>query len=212
MTDLSQLVQGTDEWRIARCGSLGASHVPRALAKTKTGWGASRTALIAELACEQLTGKPWEYYQTLDMRNGTEREPIALANYIFQFGCTVTQVGLIPHPRIKGTHASPDGLVSDDGLVEIKCPNQGTHWENLGGAAIANRLQPVWQMACTGRKWCDLISFHPDFPVEMQMVVQRIARDDDEIAKVEREVEGFLLELESQLAFRRSRYMVSEAA
>ena len=203
-----ELVQGTDQWRQARCGSLGASSLGDALARTKTGWGASRANVMARLTIERLTGVPQDGYQSQAMLTGIAREPEARAAYQFEKGVLVKQVGLIKHPSIAGTHASPDGEVADDGLIEIKAPNASTHLDTLLGAPIPQRYayQIAWQLGCTGRSWCDFTSYHPDFPEAMQLHVTRVYRDDKLIADLEAQVREFLAELDAKIAVLASRY------
>lgn len=194
--------QGTLEWRLARCGSLGASRVADALAKTRSGWGASRANLMAELIAERLTGVPAENYTNAAMQWGTVTEPDARAAYEFRQDVDVTLVGLVRHPMIRMTHASPDGLVGDDGLLEVKCPNTATHIETLLGASVSGKYvtQIQWQMACTGRAWCDFVSYDPRLPEEHRLFVKRIPRDEKMIGELEREVETFLAEVDHKLA------------
>lgn len=197
-----ELIQGSEEWRLARCGSLGASGLHEALAKTKTGWGAGRANLMASLIVERLTGQPSETYCNASMQWGTETEPQARAAYSFFTGNEVKQVGLIKHPVIEWTHASPDGLVGEDGLIEIKCPNTATHINYLLGCGIDKkyRLQMDWQMICTGRKWCDFVSFDPRLPVELQMKIERVERPaKSECERLEEEVNDFLFETQEKL-------------
>jgi putative phage-type endonuclease len=196
------LIQGSEEWRQARCGSLGASRVADALAKTKSGWGASRANLMAELIAERLTGVPAESFTNAAMQWGTVTEPDARAAYEFRHDVDVTQVGLVRHPAIAMTHASPDGMVGEDGLVEIKCPNTATHIETLLGASVPGKYvtQIQWQMACTGRAWCDFVSFDPRLPEEHRLFVHRIPRDEKFIGELERDVETFLAEVDHKLA------------
>jgi hypothetical protein len=113
----------------------------------------------------------------------------------------VEETGFVLHPTISMAGASPDGLIGDDGLVEIKCPNTATHIDTLlsDGAPSKYVTQMQWQMACTGRKWCDFVSFDPRMPEEMQMFVLRVERNDDFITELEREVEKFLVELEYKI-------------
>lgn len=196
------LLQGTDEWRLARAGSLGASQLAEALARTKTGWGASRANVMAQLLVERLTGKPTEGYVNAAMQWGTATEPDARAEYEFQKDVEVVQVGLIRHPKIKGTHASPDGLVGADGLVEFKCPMTATHLETLLYATVPGKYihQCMWQMACLpDRKWCDFVSFDPRLPQRMRMFCRRIERDDIAISQLEAQVQDFLWELDNKI-------------
>lgn len=202
MTDTALLLQGTDEWRAARAGSLGASQIADALARTKSGWGASRGNLMAQLLVERLTGAPTVGFVSAAMQWGTEKEPDARAEYEFQKDVEVAQLGLVRHPKIKGTHASPDGLVGADGLVEIKCPLSATHLETLLYDTVPGKYttQCMWQMACLpDRKWCDFVSFDPRLPQRMRMFCRRIERDDIAISQLEAQVQDFLQELENKI-------------
>lgn len=194
--------QGSAEWRAARAGSLGASQVHDALAKTKSGWGASRENLLAELVLGRLLGDTPAGYTSDAMRWGTETEPQARAAYALQSGVEVVEVGLVQHPFIPNTHASPDGLVGDDGLIEIKCPNSATHLDTLLNGTIAPRYvtQVQWQLACTGRAWCDFVSFDPRFPEDMQIWVHRIEADPMRIVGLEVDISAFLHEVDQRLA------------
>ena len=208
MTDL----QRTDEWFAASCGKVTASRVADALAKTKTGWGASRANYAAQLICERLTGVQSEGFQNDAMRFGTENEPFARAAYEFHTDETVELVGFIDHPRIAMSGASPDGLVSTDGLIEIKVPNTATHIDTLLSQTIPQKyeLQMAWQMACTGRQWCDYVSFDPRLPEEMRLFVKRFQRDDAQIKSLEADIEVFLGEIDDTL--KRLRQQYAEAA
>jgi len=209
MTD-ADLIQGSPEWRLARCGSLGASRIAEALAKIKTGWGASRANVMADLTVERLTGVPVEGYCNSAMQWGVEQEPAARAAYEFQYDREVAEIGLIRHPRIKGAHCSPDGLVGADGMIEIKCPMSATHIATLVGETIDGKYltQIQWQLACSGRAWCDYVSFDPRMPAEMQLYVQRVRRDERAIADLERDVAQFLGEIDRQVAALMAKYRV----
>jgi len=195
------LVQGTPEWRQARVGSLGASRVHEAIARTRNGWAASRASVLGDIVAERLTGVPAEIYVTEAMRRGQALEPDARAAYAFQRDVDVELVGLVRHPRIAGTHASPDGLVADCGLVEIKCPNTVAHISTLLTGTIPDRYetQAMWQMACTGRVWCDLVSYDGRLPEPLRLNVTRIERDDARIGELEAMVEEFLAEVDATL-------------
>jgi hypothetical protein len=208
------LIQGSPEWLAARAGSLGASSIADALAKTKTGWGASRANLKARIATERLTGKPVETFSNSAMQRGNDLEPQARDFYSFHTGYDVAEVGIVLHPSIKHSHCSPDGLCGDDGMVEIKCCGAARHIELLDEGAVEDRYikQCFWQMACTGRRWVDLAYFHPDFPHEMQLVIHRIERDEAVIAALESDVLAFLNEVADTVASLTTRYKMKEAA
>jgi putative phage-type endonuclease len=195
------LAQGTDEWLRARLGKVTASRVADVIAKTKTGYSASRANYAAQLIAERLTGVPQESYTNAAMAWGTEKEPEARSLYAFQTGVDVEEVGFIPHPSIAMSGASPDGLVGDAGLIEIKCPNTATHIETLTGQIVPAKYitQMLWQMACTGRQWCDFVSYDPRMPPSMQLFVKRVERDDEKIAELEEEVRRFLAEIDEKI-------------
>lgn len=202
MMDAVSLIQGSEEWLRARCGKVTASRVADVIARTRTGWGASRKNYLAELIAERLTGVPAATYTNAAMQWGSDTEPQARAAYEFFTDATVIEVGLVPHPTIAMAAASPDGLVGDDGLVEIKCPNTSTHIETLLTKSIADKyqVQMLWQLACTGRQWCDFVSFDPRMPEHLRMFVKRVERDEKRIAELEYQVVMFLAEVDDTLA------------
>lgn len=206
--------QGTDAWFAARLGKVTASRVADLTARTKTGWGASRANYMAELLIERLTGAKAESYVSPAMQWGLDHEAEARAAYEFMRDCTVDPGSYFDHPRIPMAGASPDGLIGAEGLVEIKCPNSATHIETLQGASVPSKYfaQIQWQLACTGRAWCDWVSFDPRMPASMRLFVERIDRDAVAIAAFEKYVTEFLAELDGKLTALTSRYMQKEAA
>ena len=207
--------QRTPEWFEQRTGRVTASCIAKVMAKLKSGDpGADRTNYAAQLVTERLTGLPTESYTNAAMQWGTDNEPQARAMYAFQIGEEVVETGFEPHPTIDMAGASPDGLVGSAGLVEIKCPNSATHIATLRGASIERRylLQMQFQMACTGREWCDFASFDPRLPEEMQLHVQRVDRDDALIGEIEAEVVKFLAEVDATVADLRARYLAEAMA
>lgn len=191
--------QGTEEWLQQRVGKATASRLADALARTKTGWGAGRDAYMAELVTERLTGNPYPQFISGDMKRGTELEPMARAAYEIRRKAMVFQTGLVDHPKIPMFGASPDGLVDDDGLLEIKCPASHTHIKYLRTRVIPGEYQKqmIGQMACTGRKWCDWMSFDDRLPEPLQLVIVRFEPDPKLIAEVEKEVVEFLAEVDA---------------
>ena len=206
--------QRTDEWFAARLGKATASRMGDLMAKTKAGYGASRSNYLAELAIERLTGRPTERFTTAAMAAGTEREPDGRSAYELDLNVMVEEIGFIGHPEIADSGASPDGLVDDAGAIEIKCPQQAAHFETLLTASVPEKYvkQIQWVLACSGRRWCDYVSFNPDFPPAMRLFVKRIERDDVMIADMEREVVAFLAELDAKVAALQSRYGVTAEA
>lgn len=200
--------QRSEAWFNERLGKVTASRVADIVAKTKSGYSTSRANYMAELVAERLTGKKGDSFSSTAMQWGTDQEPNARAAYESARGVLVQETGFVPHPIISDAGASPDGLVGDDGLIEIKCPYTATHLDFLIGEAIPEKyiIQMQWQMACTGRKWCDFASYDPRMPEVMQMKVKRVDRDVSLIANLEEEVIKFLLELKTKITTLTSRY------
>ena len=189
--------QRTPEWYAARVGKVTASRVADLMAKTKTGYGASRGNYMAELLCERLTGEQAERFTNAEMQRGTDLEPQARAAYAFIHSVQVNECGFVAHPVISAFGASPDGLIGDIGLVKIKCPNTATHVDYLLSQTVPGKYETQMQaqMACTGRAWCDFVSFDPRLPDDLQLFVKRVHRDKEAIATMEKEIETFLAEL-----------------
>lgn len=194
-------VQRTDEWFAERCGKATASRIADVIAQTKTGWGASRYNYRAELVAERLTGIPQGGYQNAAMMWGVEHEDEAVSVYGIEHDALCEEVGFVPHPSIPMSGASPDRLVGEDGLLEVKCPNTATHIETLLTGKVADKyiVQMQWQLACTGRQWCDFASYDPRMPADLSLWVKRIERDDGRIGDLERAVEAFLSEVDEKV-------------
>lgn len=195
------IVQGSPEWFAERLGKVTASRVADVVARTKSGWGASRANYMGQLVAERLTGVAADTYTNAAMQWGTDNEAYARSAYEFYQDSAVEEAGFVEHPTIAMSGASPDGFVGDDGLVEIKCPNISTHIDTLLGGSVADKyvVQMLWQMACTGRAWCDFVSFDPRMPEEHRLFVRRIPRDAERIAELEKEVRIFLAEVEGKI-------------
>lgn len=200
--------QRTNEWYLERLGKVTASKIADVIARTKTGFSASRDNYKAQLVTEILTGVPYEGYRSAAMLDGIEREPIARGKYADRIFESVTETGFVVHPTIPRSGASPDGLVGDDGLVEIKCPLTATHIGYLmdDGAPSKYIPQMQWQMACTGRKWCDFVSFDDRLPENMQLYVTRVERDDVYIVTLEEQVRRFLEEVDQTVEALKGKY------
>ena len=192
--------QRTDEWFAARIGKVTASRVADVIAKTKSGYGAGRANYLADLVVERLTGQKAQGFSNAAMEWGTQTEPQARAAYSAKTGILVEEVGFIDHPTVAMSGASPDGF-AEEGLIEVKCPNTATHLEYVLAELppLKYFTQMQWQMACTGRPWCDFVSFDPRLPERLQLLVVRVPRDDDYIAMLETEVKKFLAELDDKL-------------
>lgn len=190
-------VQGTDAWLQSRLGKVTASRLADVIANGKTGEAACRADYRAALVAERLTGKQAESFSNSSMKWGVEAEPMARAAYEARMGYFVAETGMVDHPTVAMTGASPDGLVGEAGLIEAKCPETKNHIATiLSGKAPEKYIpQMQWQMACTGRQWCDFISFDPRMPPDLQLFTVRVMRDDVLIAVYEFKVIQFLAEV-----------------
>lgn len=206
--------QGSEAWKQERLGKVTASRIADLLAKTKSGWGASRANYKAQIVAERLTGTCDDGFVSAAMQWGIDVEPEAVAVYAFDYGVDPKTVGFVPHPTIAMSGASPDRLINDDGLIEVKCPLTATHIETLLDGAVPGkyRLQIQWQLACTGRRWCDFVSFDPRMPEDMQLFVRRIERCDETIAEIENEVRIFLAEVDDTVNRLVAAYRMPQAA
>lgn len=190
--------QRSDEWFEARLGKVTASKIADVMSTLKTGKEAiTRKNYRIQLVSERLTNKKADSFINDAMRIGIEREEDARTTYMFKHN-DVEEVGFVDHPTIPMSGASPDGLVGDDGLIEIKCPLTTTHTDTLISGKAPSKYIPQmqWQMACTGRKWCDFVSYNPDFPENLQLFVVRVERDDTLIEELEDGVKKFLSEVD----------------
>lgn len=194
--------QRSEEWHQMRLGKVTASRISDVLARTKSGWGASRFNYEAELIAERLTGQRTEGFVSEAMQNGIDNEEEGRRAYAFYHGGALHEVAFVDHPSVPMSGASPDRLVGDDGLIEIKCPMPKKHIGTLLGASIDGGyvLQMQWQMACTARKWCDFVSYNAALPEHLRLHVQRIHRDDAEIERIEAEVRTFLAGIDAKVA------------
>jgi len=202
--------QRSAEWFSARLGKVTASKIDDIMVKTKYGESQYTKKYKLQLVTERLTNKVVPLFMNAAMAHGVEFEDEARVEYANKMklliGTDVREVGLIDHPTIPMSAASPDGMVDfpngdKDGLIEIKCPQPMTHTETLESGVIAKKYihQMQWQMACTGKKWCDFVSYHPDFPKEYQLFIKRVERDDDLISRCEESVSNFLKEVDDKI-------------
>ena len=195
--------QGTPEWLQARVGRITASRISAVLANGRDGKpSATRAAYMGELIAQRLTGQFEESYVNADMQRGTELEPAARAAYEVSRGVMVDEVGLVLHPKSDWFGASPDGVVGDEGLLEIKCPRTHVHIAYmLAGKPPAEYVpQMAWQAACCERKWVDFVSYDPKMPERLQLFVVRYTPEQAYLEAMEKAAEQFLAELEDKLA------------
>lgn len=196
--DRVAIEQGTVEWHMQRLGKVTASRIADVLSKGRSGESAGRKNYRVELVVQRLTGLPGESFTNAAMEWGTNTEPKARFAYEAEKQHFVEQVAFVDHPSIEWFGCSPDGLVNDDGLIEIKCPNSTTHIEYLTDQKPPVKYIPQMQcqMAVTGRQWCDFVSFDPRLPDDLQLFVVRLERDQEYIEAMEVEVKKFLSEVD----------------
>lgn len=194
--------QGTPEWHAERCGKATASKIADIIATTKSGPSTSRKNYLAQLVAERLTGTVAESYTNAAMQWGKDTEEQARQAYAFLKGVDVEPAPFVIHPAIPDSGASPDGFVGSDGLVEIKCPYTATHIDTILSGKIDSKYitQIQWQLACTGRAWCDFVSYDPRMPEHLAIWVKRVPRDGAMIAELEGAVRTFLDEVASTVA------------
>jgi putative phage-type endonuclease len=192
--------QRTPEWFAKRLGLVTASRIADVMAKVKTGTAASRSGYMTQLVTERLTGQPTEGYQSAAMEWGIEQEGAARAAYEARTGVLVDEVDFVRHPILEAG-ASPDGLVGEDGCIEIKCPNTATMLEYIEDRSVPRKylLQIQWQLACTGRNWCDFVAYDPRLPEHLQLLVIRVPRDEEVIEQIAAEVGRFVTELRDRV-------------
>jgi len=188
--------QGSPEWLALRAGKVTASKVADVMSSITT---AGYKNYLADLVVERLTGNKTESFTNAAMQWGVDQEPIARAEYEVKTGNFVDQIAFVDHPNIANFGCSPDGLVGDDGLIEIKCPNTATHIDYVMQDKVPTKYIPQiqCQLAVTGRKWCDFVSFDPRLPDGLQILIVRLKRDDEYIKKLEARVVKFLNEVNS---------------
>ena len=194
-------IQRSEAWFQSRLGRVTASRVADVIAKTKSGYSASRDNYMAQLICERLTGQQGESFTNAAMTWGTETEPLARSAFEAYADVMVEEVGFVPHPRIRDSGASPDGLVGLVGMLEIKCPNTATHIDTLLTQTVPGKYitQMQWQMACCERQWCEFVSFDPRLPQDLQLFVKRVEFDPEYVSMLEKEVIQFLAELDDKV-------------
>ena len=183
--------QNSAKWIWARTGRITASRICDFMATLKRGGeAASRRDYRAELIAERLTGRAENRYVGKEMRYGSEQEPFARTAYEMRTENIVDQVGFVFHPRLDFSGASPDGLIREDGGLELKCPKTTTHLAYMAAGTVPKEYeyQMLWNMACTQREWWDFVSFDARLPEKLRLFIVRMSRDESRIGEIEREV------------------------
>ena len=194
-----KVVQGTDEWKRVKLGHVSGSSIADVMAKGKAGEAITRKKYRTRIVAERLSNEIMESFSNPSMEWGVLQEPFARQAYEVSRETFVDKTGFWLHPTIKWLGVSPDGLVGDDGLVEIKCPNTTTHIDYLDAGVVPTEYykQMQCQMWVTNREWCDFVSYDPRLPERNRLFIKRLYRSNDTIADMEVEVKQFLSEVES---------------
>ena len=201
--------QGSPEWLQARSGVLTASRAYEAFRKTVKGeWRAERGNYRTELVLDRTTGIPSAppKFVTRAMQNGVDREAKAIRVYENVHGIITRTVGFVLDNEFP-IGCSPDAVVGDfEGLVQIKCPEAATHYETIAGQRSATKaaIPPEYvaqlrhEMFVTGADWIDYVSYHPAFPVKVQLLTIRVLRDDLGLSEYANDVKAFLAEVDAE--------------
>jgi putative phage-type endonuclease len=194
--------QRTDEWFEARLGKATASRFKDIMTTVKYGEAAAVRNYRAQLVAERLTGSKEETWTSPAMQWGIDYEPLARLRYELASSSEVEECGFFPHPELQAG-ASPDGLIGEDGLLEIKCPNTATHIDSLKAQDVPKLYywQVMGQLWVTGRKWCDFVSFDPRMPANAQLFIKRVVRDEAAITDLEEAIRNFLMDVDREEQF-----------
>jgi len=196
--EIIDCIQGSDEWFDVKRGKVSASHFKDVLNKSSKS-SSGRGLYMRKVAAEILTGQTEETYTNAAMENGVDTEAEARECYEHIYHEKVVQVGFVVLNEWVG--CSPDGLIGEDGLAEIKCPLGSTHIDYISKDA----MPPVYipqvqgQLWVTGRKWCDYISYNPYFK-NRPLWSKRIQRDEEYIKTLETATNMFTKELKELIA------------
>jgi putative phage-type endonuclease len=193
---IKEIEQGSDEWLSLRLGKVTASRMKDVLSKGR-GTAPSKTAetYMMELLAERLTGESKPFFENDAMKWGTETEPQARFMYELKSENKVEEVAFIELDESIGV--SPDGLIGDDGMIEIKCPTTITQ---IKRALTDNYSKDYYeqiqmQLWVAERQWCDFLSFDPRLDVDAGYLLQRVERDEDFIADMKEKTALFIIKM-----------------
>lgn len=186
-----EFIQGSKEWYAARCGKITASCFGKLASQGRSGgWSQGAITYMTQVVAERVTGRPQDEINSKYLDHGKKHEPTARQMYQWYMKqrMPLKQVGFIKHPTLDGCGGSPDCLVGEDGVLEIKCPyNIHVHLANIETGTTDRDY--IWQMQgnlwITKRKWCDFVSFHPWVPESLRFHVIRYVRDEDIIDEID---------------------------
>jgi len=196
MNIITTMEQGSDEWLAIRLGKVTASKMSDVLSKGR-GTAQSKTAetYMMELLAERLTGESKPFFENDAMRWGTETEPQAGFMYTLKTGNKIEHVAFIERDEFTGV--SPDGLIGDDGMIEIKCPTTITQIKRALTDDYSKDYyaQIQMQLWVAERQWCDFLSFDPRLDCDAGYLLQRVERDEEFIKVMEEKTTAFILKM-----------------
>ena len=197
--DAIHIEQGTDDWKRARLGYVSASNLDAVMAKGKSGEAVTRKNYKTRIVAERLTGDIGDSYSNAAMEWGVQTEAQAAMAYEVSKETFLDKTGFWKHNQIQWLGCSPDRLVGNDGLVEIKCPNTTTHIDYWLAKKVPSEYvkQVQGQLWVMEREWCDFVSFDPRLPEKNRLLIVRAYRDEEFIKQMQQEVEQFLNEVEA---------------
>ena len=215
--------QRSPEWYAARCGVFTASRAHDVFATlARGGYRAERKHYRTELVIERMTGKPTPQRRgSYAMQTGLYREAFAVRAWENDTGILTRAVGFVLHNEMP-IGCSPDAVVGDfEGLLQVKCPEAATHYQTIvdqRGPALTPEQQDVYvhdevgaippeylsqirhELYVTGAAWCDYVSYHPDFPPTLRLVVIRVQADEAKLTAYAEDVKRFIDEVDEQSA------------
>jgi putative phage-type endonuclease len=200
MQIIKNINQGTDEWHELRLGKVTASRLSDVISKGRgNAPSKTRASYMLQLAAERLTGEKEDSFSNKYMEWGNECEPQARSMYEFDSGNEVEEVAFVIHSDSFGV--SPDGLIGDNGILEIKCPKTTTQIERYlkGKFPTEYKAQVQGQLLATNREWCDFVSFDPRISGEAQYFCIRVERDEEYISELFGKINDFVNELDEMM-------------
>jgi len=200
MNIIKDMEQGSDAWKAMRLGKVTASKMKDLMSNGRgTALSKMSETYMMDLIAERLTGESKPFFENDAMRWGTETEPQARAMFEIQEGLEVEEVAFIEYDDYVGV--SPDGLIGDDGLIEIKCPTTSTQIKRAlsDDYAADYKDQIQMQLWVSNRKYCYFLSFDPRLDCAAGYLLQKVERDDAYIEKMALKTSEFIIKMNELL-------------
>jgi len=196
---IRDIEQGSSEWLQLRVSCVTSSQLWRIM-PGKRGYLKERENYMAELACEKITGLPYEHFVTADMERGSDLEFLARSAYEAKTGIMVEEICIAEHDSIQNFKGSPDGLITD-GIIEIKMPKTANHFKTIttGNIDMKYIYQMQGNMMCCNAKVAEFISFDDRVPEHLQLFIARVDYDPQMALNIDSEIEKFTAELTAMI-------------